>query len=345
MCPGSVREEAQYQDIAGEAAIDGTGSHELLELCLKNNVRAESYIDQIIAVNHHDMPGGWFIHADRATRVQMCLDYVSRRVRELGVQFPDAIIKVESETRADPGGYFGRTDWWGTVDITITVTRKNECLFIEVCDYKDGRGYVHVPYNTQLVSYLSGKMRPWVGSGPDKVRPFNSHLVKGSRISVVQPKTRVPVRYEDMAPSEVMAHAENLGRAAHRTDEPDAPLIAGKHCQWCKANPKRGGHCTAEQTETLAKVETMSTDVRASDGQSLFEIVGEAIADPSTLTAEKLTELADAKAGMIAIFDKVDEEIQRRIEADPESVPGFSMMPGNDKQVFSVDEKADFGSD
>ena len=32
-CPGSVREEMFYIDIPGEAAIDGTGSHLLLEMC------------------------------------------------------------------------------------------------------------------------------------------------------------------------------------------------------------------------------------------------------------------------------------------------------------------------
>ena len=51
-CPGSVREEAAYPDVSGEAAIDGTGSHLLLELCLQNGVRAATYDGQIIGANH-----------------------------------------------------------------------------------------------------------------------------------------------------------------------------------------------------------------------------------------------------------------------------------------------------
>ena len=43
-CAGSVREEERYPDIAGEAAIDGTGSHLLLEYSLMHNVPASAYI-------------------------------------------------------------------------------------------------------------------------------------------------------------------------------------------------------------------------------------------------------------------------------------------------------------
>ena len=43
-CPGSIREEAGYEDVSGEAAIDGTGSHLLLEECLIHNRTAESFI-------------------------------------------------------------------------------------------------------------------------------------------------------------------------------------------------------------------------------------------------------------------------------------------------------------
>ena len=51
-CAGSVREESNYPDIAGEAAIDGTGSHILLELSLINNVKASHYDKLIIGDNN-----------------------------------------------------------------------------------------------------------------------------------------------------------------------------------------------------------------------------------------------------------------------------------------------------
>jgi len=47
-CPGSIREEEVYPNISGAAAIDGTGSHLLLELCLKSGRKAASYVGEVI---------------------------------------------------------------------------------------------------------------------------------------------------------------------------------------------------------------------------------------------------------------------------------------------------------
>ena len=89
-CPGSPRVNAGYEDIPGAPAIDGTGSHLLLEECLMSNVRSNAYDGQIIGANHPDNPMGWLVSIDRVERVQQCLDYIQRRVKELSLMFPDA---------------------------------------------------------------------------------------------------------------------------------------------------------------------------------------------------------------------------------------------------------------
>lgn len=347
-CPGSIREEARYPDIAGEAAVDGTGSHLLLELCLQNNVPAAQYEQQIIGVNHHDSPNGWMVLPDRIKRVQMCLDYVSRRVNELKENFPGCVVTVESECRSDPGSGYGRDDWWGTVDITIMSKHPMDgaIYFIEVCDYKDGRGYVSEKKNTQLISYLFGKMLPYIRyQNTDNKWIFASERVEGCRMTIVQPKTTPVVRYQcstridDMLnPATVVESANGLAWAASLTDDPDAVLISGKHCQWCKANPKRGGHCTAATDKSLQTVENMNTElVTTGDDQSLFEHIKTAVADPSSLTVERLSELADAEAGFQAAFDKVKKEITDRLEQGIK-VPGYEMQPGPSKRVWIGDE-------
>lgn len=335
-CPGSVREEASYPDITGDAAIDGTGSHTLLELCLIHGVRADAYEGQIIGVGHHDQPMGWIVNQDRIDRVQMCLDYVTRRVHELNDEFPGSIVTVEAETKADPGGMFGRTDWWGTTDITITVSNKRGDYYplIEVCDYKDGRGWVDARDNTQLISYMAGKMRPIIGSGPDLLRPFQSSRVGACRMSIVQPKTNPVVRYQDVDPSQVIKRAEELSMAAARTDDPNAPLVSGEHCQWCKHKK----NCTAESEQSLSTVGGIMNDVIASDGNSLFELVSSTMVNMGEVDSEKLAQLADARAGIEAVFDKVEAEIQRRIEAG-ESVSGYAMLPGRNSNKWNVDEE------
>lgn len=347
-CPGSVREEERYPDIAGAAAIDGTGSHLLLEMCLQNNVAAVAYDQQIIGVNHHDCPNGWLVAPDRIERVQMALDYITRRVAELKAMFIDCNVLVESESKSNPGGAFGRDDWWGTCDITITARHQmtGEIYSIEVADYKDGRGYVSEKNNTQNISYLFGKMRSHVASGPDLVRPFNAGKIGSIRMTIIQPKTNPVIRYQCSTRQEdnvssltVIEAAEQLAWAAHATDDPDALLIPGDHCQWCKANPKRGGHCTAKSNQSLQVVEKMSNALPEATGdQNLFEYIGQVMADPKSLTEKQLSDLADAEEGIQAVFDKVKAEIDDRIKQGI-SVPGYARLPGKGSNVWNEEEK------
>jgi len=343
-----VREEERYPDVAGEAAIDGTGSHLLLELCLKNNAHAAQYDQQIIGVNHSDNPGGWLVAPDRIERVQMALNYISRRVNELKAQFPDCTVTVEAEQKSDPGGAFGRSDWWGTVDITITARHKmtGEVYFIEVADYKDGRGYVSEKNNSQLISYLFGKMRSHIASGNELVRPFHPSRIGGCRMTIIQPKTNPVIRYqcttrpEDGLTVEGLIDAAcNLSRAASATDESDAPLIPGKHCQWCKANPKRGGHCSAETEKSMEVINSMNTEMITHGADAgLLEYITKAVADVKSLTPEQLSQLADAEPGIQAAFDKVKAEIEDRIKQGI-PVPGYAMQPGRGANVWAADEE------
>lgn len=329
-CPGSIREEERYPDVSGEAAIDGTGSHLLLEMCLENSVPAATYDTQVIGVNHPDNLGGWMVDGERVRRVQMCLDYITRRVGELKQEYPNSVVSVSSESRADPGGAFGRDDWWGTCDITIIARNKftGDVFFIEVADYKDGKVWVDVRDNTQLISYLFGQMRPYVGSGPDQVRPFNPEAVGKCRITIVQPKTNPVVRYDDVSVSEVISTAEDMAHAARLTDDPDAVLIDGSHCRWCKASPKRGGHCAAKTDRSVRSIDMEGSEL---------SLLNKVVADPKSFSESQLAELADAEEGVVTAFEKVKDEIASRIEQGI-SVPGWAMKPGRSSRKWTEDE-------
>lgn len=325
-CPGSVREEAAYPDISGEAAIDGTGSHLLLEECMKNNVRAEAYDGQIIGANHPDQPMGWMVSIDRIERVQQGLDYIVRRHGELLNQFPDAEITILPESKSNPGEQIGRDDWYGTCDITITVTVDAKIVFLEVIDYKDGRGWVDVKNNTQLLSYLFGKID----------LKDNAPL---SRVTIVQPKTNPTIRYQDLSSGDIYANRSLLNEAAAKTDDPNAPLVAGKHCTWCKHG--RAKNCTTASEKSLKEVKSMATFTSedTKEGGLLFEVIEQTFGDITKLDSTKLEELADTREGIMAVFDRVNEEIQRRVE-DPadETITGYAMLPGNSSQKWAEDE-------
>lgn len=326
-CPGSIREEAQYQDVAGAAAIDGTGSHLLLELCLDDSVKAESYLGKLIGVNHHDKPNGWMIDQERCDRVQECLNYVYRRNDELLKEYPDCSIQIVAETKSDPGKCFGREDWWGTVDITIIAFNPETMViyFIEVVDYKDGRGYVSEKNNSQLVSYLFGKLHEYTSG---KYHMANDN---GLRMTIVQPKTNPSVRYQDTTVFDISKRANGLATAAAATDDPNAPLFGGSHCQWCKANPKRGGHCTVQ---TQKSVTIMNNLITMPDQDGIIGVMMSAVNNVGSLSVKQLTEIADAEDGFKAAFDKVRTEIQERISIG-ENVPGYALVPGKMSKVWN----------
>lgn len=326
-CPGSIREEEPYPDIAGAAAIDGTGSHLLLEMCLQNGVRAETYDGQIIGVNHEDNPMGWLVSIDRIERVQQGLDYVSRRHAELTEDYVGCTIRITAESHSNPGENIGRDDWWGTVDITIEVVNPfDTVVFIEVIDYKDGRGWVGAKDNTQLLSYLIGKM------------DLNEGLPK-CRATIVQPKTNPSVRYDEPSIGAMRCHIKTLTAAAAATDDPNAPLISGDHCTWCKHG--RAKNCTAKSEQALGRISTMENTEAVSG--SLFEIIGQTFGDITLMPSEKLEELADAKAGLMEVFERVDIELQRRIDdPDDNTVTRYAMLPGKGSNGWIKDpEKTD----
>lgn len=315
-CPGSVREESVYPDISGKAAIDGTGSHLLLELCIENDVPAIDYMGQRIGVGHEDEPFGWLVAADRCERVQQCLDYIDRRTTALTVEYPDCEINVEAESKSDPGASFNRDDWYGTCDVTITAVKSGMPKFIEVIDYKDGRGWVSEKNNSQLQSYLIGKIPGITWSG---VR---------YRMTIVQPKTNSPIRYEEIDGTEITAIRARLITAAIATDHPEAPLIPddkeGKgYCTWCKHKP----NCQALKQKKADNIMSATTDVTTTEGTSLFELINGVVDDVKSLSNDKLSEIADVRAAMNEIFDSVEKEIESRIELG-QDVPGYEMRPG-----------------
>lgn len=213
-CPGSIRECEQYQDNVSEAAIDGTGSHELLELVLSSEFgkkSAKDYIGEVIGVNHDDNPDGWLIDEKRAKRVQVAVNYVKKRSDDIG----NGVV-ILTEAKTNPGLKYGREDWWGTCDITIYGDG-----ILEVIDYKDG--FTHVEETTtQLISYAIGQSQYFAGN------PI--HLVIKT---IIQPKSDNQIRSVEHTLDENDALGRDLARAAFLTDYAEAPLIPGDHCKWC----------------------------------------------------------------------------------------------------------------
>jgi hypothetical protein len=313
-CPGSIREEAAYQNNSGAAAIDGTGSHHLLELCLKTgnpSIKASAYIGHIIATGlDDDKPEGWLVEADRAARVQIALDYIRHRDEEIGG------VTLSTEGLVSPGAMFGRDDWWGTCDVTL---QGIEAPVIEVIDYKDGQMYVAAKDNTQLISYAIGvcyERKATAASNPT------------IRMTIIQPKnTKEPIRFQEMTLQELSVQAEILKEAAIATDDPDAPLIAGEWCTWCR-------HKDACPERTAKGLDGVGLMVEA--GSPLFETLQDGNISVADMPSEKLAAIKDAKKIVMALFDNVDAEVMVRLDKG-ESVPGYAIGTGNGSNSWNTD--------
>ena len=308
-CAGSVKAEEPYPDSSSPAAIDGTGSHLLLELCLLQGVVANSFAGQTIGVGHEDEPMGWNVQPDRVARVQLALDYVHRRVKELTKQFPGADVEVFAEAKSYPGKLYDRADWWGTCDIFISVHEAEVTHFAEVIDYKDGKKWVSEKCN-QLKDYLLGYTKDFDHSVP-------------ALTTIIQPKTSRPVRSYALTVGEAHKHGAVMIEAAKRTDQKDAPLAAGKHCFWCKHKK----NCDAQSDDRITKGAVMDNNIVEQVENHL-----------QTMQPHDLSKILDAEAVVVAAFAKAKDEAKRRIGIG-HVVPGYAVGPGSDSNVWNEDEE------
>lgn len=81
----------------------------------------------------------------------------------------------------------------------------------------------------------------------------------------------------------------------------------------------------------------MGTEMIASDGGNIFELITAATGDLTTMEESKLTKIYDAMPGIQAAFDKVQAEIQRRAETG--EIDGFEMGPGRGSNVWNETEE------
>lgn len=319
-CPGSIREESKYPEgPSGPAAVDGTHTHTLLELCVKGDLISPL---NFIGDTLEDHEGKFVVDAERANRVVVAINYLKDRAH------PN--MTIESEVRVDPEFLIGRKGASGTVDVLIYDPDNGE---IEIIDYKDG--IQPTDAREQLEQYavgvLAGLQMPW-----NKI-PALYHTV---RLTVIQPKlvwknivpittTVLPATY--FLDEVVGSLAAELANAS----APDAPLVPGeKQCKFCRAK----GACAALAKQVMSEVNVMFSPVEA----PLDLAQQSANKDPATMEPEQLRQILEAAPLLRQMLDGVEAEAQRRLEAG-QTVPGFKLVHGRGTRAWahSEDEMAE----
>ena len=302
-CPGSVREELKYPDNAGPAALDGTRTHALLEMCLVTGMDPEL----MVGMTTSDDEGSYTIDADRAKRVKVAVDHV----RDLGGE-------VTTERRVDPSRLVGRDDLGGTVDVTVIVGDT-----VHVIDYKDGITPVEAVENEQLIAYalghLAGYNLPINGDYPVK------HMV----LTIIQPKLALkglpPITSWELSVESLLSRIGDIVVKAAATDAPDAPLVPGeKQCRFCKAK----GGCAAVNTHVMDAVGMF---------KSIDIVQQAAVTEPTEMSNDKLREVIEAAPLLRQLLEASEAEALRRMQMG-QTIPGLKVVNGRGSRAWAHTE-------
>ena len=302
-CPGSVREELKYPDNSGPAALDGTRTHALLEMCLVTGMDPEL----MVGMTTSDDEGSYTIDADRAKRVKVAVDHV----RDLGGE-------VTTERRVDPSRLVGRDDLGGTVDVTVIVGDT-----AHVIDYKDGITPVEAVENDQMIPYgiglLAGYNLPVNGDYPvDRVV-----------LTIIQPKLAMkglpPITSWELTVESLLSRIGDIVVKAAATDAPDAPLVPGeKQCRFCKAK----GGCAAVNTHVMDAVGMF---------KSIDIVQQAAVTEPTEMSNDKLREVIEAAPLLRQLLEASEAEALRRMRMG-QTIPGLKVVNGRGSRAWAHTE-------
>lgn len=192
-------------------------------------------------------------------------------------------------------GMFGTNDW-------CALKRDEKRLIVR--DYKNGFGLVDVRGNKQLRFYALGALRMVLAAG-EKVDTITLGIVQPNA-----PHVDGPSREETIDVIDLLDFEFELVAAARRASAPDAPRIAGDHCEYCK---------DAHACPAL----TAATAIIAADD---FEPV-------HTIDVRKLSQLLDLGVMLEARMSAARALAQSLAEGGAE-IPGYKLVERSSRRKW-----------
>lgn len=301
-CPGSVRMNFGKSESSSVYAEEGTEAHALLERWVGCLLEDDDY-----EKSHNTL----LVNAEMIDAVRVCVEYVQDILEEN----PDAIVvseyRVQIPSKAAPGEVFG------TVDIGIYIPSLE---VIYVIDYKHGAGErVDLSDNEQLREYAVGlfaSLPEW-----QSARTFI--------LAVVQPRIfdfRLPIPEVVLTLDEIKAFHAEIERGIYRTEEPDAPLVAGeKQCRWCAASVE----CPARTQMALDLMGDTFRDVR--------DVTIENIPNPQEMTPDRIAYVL----GFVDTVKQWFKDVERRafeMTLSGVKIPGRKLVYAQAQRTWHGDE-------
>lgn len=303
-CPGSVNMIAmapkQEQSVY---AAEGSAAHELCETCLISGGDAVDHFGTEI--------NGFEVTHDMVDAVQLYIDTVREDLTK------DSVLGVEAKFHLD----HIHPDLFGTNDAFVAEDYKKVIVY----DFKYGQGVpVEVQNNKQMMYYAV-----------NLVKEYDPEFVE---LVIVQPRCPHkdgPVRRWTISGGKLTKWAENdLKEAAFATEDPNAPLNAGGHCQFCPA----AGMCPALKNEVNEIAKATFED----------EVIH--LPAPTDLKPEEISHILKNSAILDGWIKQVAAYAQNQLENDIE-IPGYKLVRKTKYRKWKSDERVkkalekDFGED
>jgi hypothetical protein len=312
-CPGSVSLSRGIPEKTSEYAIEGTVAHALAELALKKERDADFWVGMEIE--------GWEVTEEMAEAVQVYVDHIKQ------VMQPGDDLRLEQRVTLErlnpPRPMFGTCD-------CLIYRRSEKTLF--VYDYKHGAGVaVDAIGNKQLRYYALGALLSL-----DKDEPCEK-IVAG----IIQPRANHPdgpIREESFGAGDLLDFASELVEAVEKTLEPNAALVPGSHCRFCKASAV----CPArrDQAFELARIEFGEAmpdmlDPRAMPIETVAHLLSQADQIEDWIRALRAHVLSELEAGNSVPGFKLVNKRASRVWVNADSVANWAKEKGlHDDEIF-----------
>lgn len=234
-CPGSVQlsEQVDVVETPSQYAAEGTAAHHLAEMCLLKGYFAHAFSGHFITVM--DSGGSGYTHKEASEGIgRLKGRYVFEVTKEMVENVQLYLDAVRTAMNCDP-------------DAELLVEKKFHLKQIHEALYGTADAVVWLPHASALhvfdLKYGAGVPVEAIGNPQLRYYALGALLETGYSaaevgIHVVQPRcphSDGPHRSETLDAMELLEFAGDLREAVERTEDPDAPLVPGDHCRWCKA--------------------------------------------------------------------------------------------------------------
>ena len=317
LCPASHTIEKQYPNVSGDAAIDGTHTHTLIETCLKHGKHnANEYLDASLV----DHEGEFKIDKDRIERANMALTYVTNQVKASA--YP---VQVVPEGKVYPGNLIFRDDWWGSCDVELLCCEEGsaDIHWINVIDYKDGAQPVDPYMNYQGISYMLGV-----------IAKHNPPLNIPIRFTIIQPKAGGIKEWDTNVDALLNYWLPKCQDIINCCLEPDAPFFAGEEqCRYCLHRK----NCQARQGTAIEGINNAMGNINLGGTTQMTET-------PIRTTLPTITEMDPATLSQVMLLapiirgwlKDIDEEALVRVKKGG-VIPEFKLIQKNGRRSWEDD--------